>query len=87
MKPWRRRGKPRIFWLILASFASVIGIGFCGMLLFAGLLLARIMPDGMATGAYDDWQAMIDGYAAVLADYYVANDASWQGVETRLNAP
>jgi len=74
--------KPRLFWIMLLAFVLVIVLGVCGMLGFFGLAFAGVwQPEEFRSG----FQGAQKTYVAALADYYVAHDGSWNGVEQRLN--
>jgi signal transduction histidine kinase len=74
--------KLRLFWIMLLAFVLVIVLGVCGMLGFFGLAFAGVwQPEEFRSG----FQGAQKTYVATLADYYVAHDGSWSGVEQRLN--
>src|SRR6266511_4365377 len=76
--------KPRLFWIMLLSFALVIVLSVCGMLSFIGLALSgRWQPAAVSEGI----QSFQHNYALSLGDYYEANGESWAGVDKRFDAP
>jgi len=74
--------KPRLFWIMLLSFALVIVLSICGMLGFIGLAASgRWQPDAVSEG----FQSFQRNYALSLGDYYEANGDSWAGVDQRFD--
>jgi two-component system OmpR family sensor kinase/two-component system sensor histidine kinase BaeS len=76
--------KPRLFWVTVAAFVLAIVLGVCGMVAFAGLAFMTAAPSA-PTMPREMLHDAPPAYAAVLADYYVANGDSWEGVERRLS--
>ncbi len=74
--------KPRLFWTMLLAFALVIVLGVCGMFGFFGLAFAGVWQPG---GVRDTLDEPHQAYADLLADYYVAHDNSWSGIDRRLD--
>jgi two-component system OmpR family sensor kinase/two-component system sensor histidine kinase BaeS len=73
--------KPRLFWSMLLAFVLVIVLGVCGMLSFFGLAVAGYwQPNGLPRGVRGQQPA----YVEVLADYYLAHERSWAGIDRRL---
>ncbi|HET9224681.1 MAG TPA: HAMP domain-containing protein, partial [Roseiflexaceae bacterium] len=73
--------KPRLFWSMLLAFVLVIVLGVCGMLGFFGLAFAGYwQPNDLPRGIRGPQHA----YVEELADYYLARDRSWVGIERRL---
>jgi signal transduction histidine kinase len=73
--------KPRLFWSMLLAFVLVIVLGVCGMLGFFGLAFAGFwQPNDLPRGFRGPQHA----YVEVLADYYLAHERSWAGVDRRL---
>jgi signal transduction histidine kinase len=76
--------KPRLFWIMLLSFALVIVLSVCGMLGFIGLAVSgRWQPADVS----ESFQSFQRNYALSLGDYYEANGESWAGVDKRFDAP
>jgi two-component system OmpR family sensor kinase/two-component system sensor histidine kinase BaeS len=73
--------KPRLFGVMVLAFTLAIILGVAGMLGFVGLALVGVVP----TEARDSFRDAPRGYAAILGDFYLANDRSWAGVEERLD--
>jgi hypothetical protein len=76
--------KPRLFWIMLLSFALVIVLSVCGMLGFFGLVFSGRWQPAAVTEGFQSFQR---NYALSLGDYYEANGDSWAGVEKRLAEP
>jgi signal transduction histidine kinase len=79
--PQPSRHKPRLFGVMVIAFALAIVVGVCGMIGFVGLAFAGMVPTESRGGFRDAPPA----YAALLADYYLANDRSWEGVQARID--
>ena len=74
--------KPRLFWSMLLAFVLVIVLGVCGMLGFFGLAFAGYwQPTDLPRGFRGPQHA----YVAALADYYLAHERSWAGIDQRLS--
>src|SRR5690349_4815832 len=73
--------KPRLFWTMLLAFILVIMLGVCGMLSFVGLAAAGIWQMGPAHMGFEQSG---HAFADAVADYYVAHDDSWAGLDQRL---
>src|SRR5262245_27567871 len=76
--------KPRLFWIMLLSFALVIVLSVCGMLGFIGLAASGRWQTDAVT---ESIQAFQRNYALSLGDYYEANGESWAGVDQRFDVP
>jgi two-component system OmpR family sensor kinase/two-component system sensor histidine kinase BaeS len=73
--------KPRLFWSMLLAFVLVIVLGVCGMLGFFGLAVAGYwQPSELPR----DFRGPQHAYVEELADYYLAHERSWAGVDRRL---
>jgi signal transduction histidine kinase len=73
--------KPRLFWSMLLAFVLVIVLGVCGMLGFFGLAFAGYwQPNDLPRGFRGPQHA----YVEELADYYLAHERSWDGIDRRL---
>jgi signal transduction histidine kinase len=74
--------KPRLFWVMVLAFVLAIVLGVCGMLGFVGLALIGAVP----AQNREVFEGAPGAYAEVLADYYLANGRSWEGVDRRLGS-
>jgi signal transduction histidine kinase len=74
--------KPRLFWVMVLAFVLAIVLGVCGMLGFVGLALIG----GVPAQNREVFEGAPGAYAEVLADYYLANGRSWEGVDRRLGS-
>ncbi len=73
--------KPRLFWSMLLAFVLVIVLGVCGMLTFLGLAFAGYwQPSNLPRSVRGPQYA----YVEALADYYLAHEGSWAGIDRRL---
>jgi signal transduction histidine kinase len=73
--------KPRLFWSMLLAFVLVIVLGVCGMLGFFGLAFAGYwQPNDLPRG----FRGPQHTYVEELADYYLAHERSWDGIDRRL---
>jgi signal transduction histidine kinase len=75
--------KIRLFWIIVFSFILVIVLGIGGMLIFSRLAIANDWPTEFITEEVIETRNQ--AYAQAFADYYVAHDRSWQGVDQRIH--
>jgi signal transduction histidine kinase len=76
--------RPRLIMFLMSAFALVIVTSVCGIIGFLGLSFAG---EGPASSFRDELHEVAPSYAAILTDYYLANDSSWAGVDQRLKAP
>jgi signal transduction histidine kinase len=73
--------KPRLFWSMLLAFVLVIVLGVCGMLSFFWLAFAGFwQPNDLPRSVRGPQHSYVES----LADYYLAHEDSWAGIDKRL---
>jgi signal transduction histidine kinase len=72
----------RLFWQLVITFVILIVVGIGGTMALIGVTLNQIVTRNLPT----TFLSLQERWTGSLADYYVAHDNSWVGVETRLDS-